>query len=47
MGSHNGNVTWGNYSENQHEEVDYMENRGGNLYSNTYNLRWQDHRNFK
>lgn len=29
------------YSKTQLEEVNYLGNRGGNLYSNTYNPGWK------
>ncbi|KAA3469345.1 hypothetical protein EPI10_015142 [Gossypium australe] len=35
------------YSETQLEEVNYLGNRSGNPYSNTYNLGWKDHPNLK
>ncbi|KAA3474003.1 casein kinase II subunit alpha, chloroplastic-like [Gossypium australe] len=31
------------YINNPTEDVKYIRNRGGNPYSNTYNLRWRDH----
>ncbi|KAA3466231.1 Retrotransposon gag protein [Gossypium australe] len=33
------------YPETQSEEVNYLGNRGGNPYSNTYNPCWKDHPN--
>lgn len=35
------------YSETQSEEVNYLGNRGGNPYLNTYNPNWKDHPNLK
>ncbi|KAA3465728.1 hypothetical protein EPI10_000869 [Gossypium australe] len=32
---------YGSHFERQPEEVDYLSNRGGNPYSNTYNLDWK------
>ncbi|KAA3477598.1 casein kinase II subunit alpha, chloroplastic-like [Gossypium australe] len=35
------------YLETQSEEVNFLNNRGGNPYSNTYNLSSKDHLNLK
>lgn len=40
-------LSHGNYPKSQPQEVNYLGNRGGNLYSNTYNMSWKDHLNLK
>ncbi|KAL1162454.1 hypothetical protein V6Z11_A07G201400 [Gossypium hirsutum] len=35
------------YLNNPTEDVNYIENRGGNPYSNTYNPDWRDHPNLR
>ncbi|KAA3488247.1 hypothetical protein EPI10_032017 [Gossypium australe] len=42
-GVHKPTRTSSQYFESQSGEVNYVGNRGGNPYSNTYNLGWKDH----
>ncbi|KAA3461569.1 reverse transcriptase [Gossypium australe] len=35
------------YINNPTEDVNYIENKGGNPYSNTYNLEWRNHPNLR